>query len=272
MASGIVRGAFSSVIEKSPAQSSRSCKLRQWAKQILDKAVQGEKEMEEFDRFSSEILQHLRSMIPSIASKYKLQSSKREYLWREFQISRVRGKLPALWKQMIMKLGVNIDDPLLEQSLYQELFEMCLKEYFATANPTGGAESVSDVTFSSDELNVLRYVGGYVARQLLKRYEKKPGEIYSQYVACLGEMAVEGEGDDILSYTRRWMELVNRGGLFPLNDEIERCVRRFLPKHFLSPQNSFQESVLSKIIENDDVQFYWTLLSQDIKDASNSHY
>jgi hypothetical protein len=46
----------------------------------------------------------------------------------------------------------------------------------------------------------MRYVGGYVARQLLRRYEHKSGEVYDQYVCGLGEMVVAGEGDDILSY------------------------------------------------------------------------
>ena len=47
-------------------------------------------------------------------------------------------------------------------------------------------------------------------------------------------MAVEGERGDVLEYTRKWFQQVNRGGLFPLNDgthlfiEIERCVHVYL--------------------------------------------
>ena len=74
---------------------------------------------------------------------------------------------------------------------------------------------------SSDELNVLRYACGYVAHNLLKRYEKKTGDIAQQYVTCLGEMAVEGEGDDLLAYKRQWMEQVNVRR-YPLNDETYR--------------------------------------------------
>ena len=35
------------------------------------------------------------------------------------------------------------------------------------------------VRMSSDELNVLRYAGGYVVHNLLKRYEKITGDIRS---------------------------------------------------------------------------------------------
>ena len=48
-------------------------------------------------------------------------------------------------------------------------------------------------------------------------------------------MAVEGEGDDILTYTKKWFNQVNRGGLFPINDntfsffvEVEKCVHAVL--------------------------------------------
>lgn len=103
-------------------------------------------------------------------------------------------------------------------------------------------------------------------------------EVYSQYVTCLSEMSVAGEGDDILSYTREWMEKVNRGGLFPVNDntvhlfiQIEKCVRIHLPKYLRSkPKVSFQQRVYDKIIDNEDVQFYWVLLSQDIDNSDDS--
>ena len=70
------------------------------------------------------------------------------------------------------------------------------------------------------------------------------------------------------------VELVNRGGLFPLNDdafrlfiEIELCVRIFLPEHMLrtqSDKDTFLQNVHDKISLEEDVQFYWTLLSQEL--------
>ena len=50
-----------------------------------------------------------------------------------------------------------------------------------------------------------------------------------------GNMAVEDKGDDILAYTGRWFTQINRGGLFPLNNnsfsvfvELEKCVHHLL--------------------------------------------
>lgn len=49
---------------------------------------------------------------------------------------------------------------------------------------------------------------------ILRKHETRQGNVSSQYVQCLGDMAVEGEGSDVLLYTCKWLE-VNRGGLFP---------------------------------------------------------
>ena len=123
----------------------------------------------------------------------------------------------------------------------------------------------------------MRYACGYVPHKLLKRYEARSGAVYSQYVQCLGDMAVEGEGDEFATYSRRWFDQVNRGGLFPLNDtlfvEIEKCVRVVLPKHIIqgdSDKATFKKSVLDVIVNNEDVQFYWVLLSQDIDDVEHA--
>ena len=108
----------------------------------------------------------------------------------------------------------------------------------------------------------------------------KPGLTNSEYVQCLGDMAVEGNGDKVLAYTRKWLDLVNRGGLFPLNDnsfsffvEIERIVRTLLARHAVHndcEKQTFWRSAVDKIASNDDVQFYWTLLSHDIQEQKDS--
>ena len=114
------------------------------------------------------------------------------------------------------------------------------------------------VTLTPDELNVVRYIGGYVACSLLRKYEKLNIPVALQFVCCLGEIAVEGEGSDALDYTRIWMDKVNRGCLYPLNNEafslfanIEKSVRELLPKHLSqigSSQAAFTEVVHNQVL------------------------
>ena len=68
---------------------------------------------------------------------------------------------------MLKKLNVNVDDSLLEQSVYQEVFEMCMQEYYVSKS-SNVTECNLEVSISADELNTMRYVCGYVARSLLK--------------------------------------------------------------------------------------------------------
>jgi len=91
MACGIVRAAIITVVEKTPAKSPRSSTLRAWAQEILDNC-QGDSQMEAFDKFSADIVSHLKEMILSVLGKYKLYSSKIEYLWKEFHLARMEVK------------------------------------------------------------------------------------------------------------------------------------------------------------------------------------
>ena len=99
------------------------------------------------------------------------------------------------------------------------------------------------------------------------------------YVQCLRNMAVEGEGSDVLSYTRKWLDQVNRGGLFPLNDStftffvaIEKQVRNLLPSHVIRPSDkeAFQRTVIDKVVQDEDVQFHWALINQDIDNPEDA--
>ena len=77
-----------------------------------------------------------------------------------------------------------------------------MKEYFACDARREGSVVEVDVILSANELKAIRYIGGYVARQLLCGYEKKK-EVIQQYCDCLGEMAVEVEWDELQTYIRK---------------------------------------------------------------------
>ncbi len=86
-------------------------------------------------------------------------------------------------------------------------------------------------------------------------------------------MAVAGEGETVLDYTKKWFDMVNRGGLYPLNEnafsmfvEIEKIVRHTLLKHVLCGDNDKQLFRTNVHEESEDVLFYWCLLSPDIDD------
>ena len=82
------------------------------------------------------------------------------------------------------------------------------------------------------ESNAVRYMSGYVAVSLLKKYRKptKQPQVKVKralFVRVLSRMkAVDqpGEPDSVLDYTRLWSDLIDQGGLYHINDEVCTCL------------------------------------------------
>ena len=119
---------------------------------------------------------------------------------------------------------MNKKDPLLMQSTIKTVFEDLLSKYFSQVGASCSTECERELEeepqFTQEELNALRYACGYVPHKLLKKYEKRTGKKADQFEMCLGEMSVAGGWTDLRTYTTKWLDLVNRGGLFPLNDRF----------------------------------------------------
>ena len=281
MASGIIRTAVSNALDRTPARSTRSSQLHQWRSDLLEKSTAGEHEQTAFDQFSEQLVQFVRDRICSVSEGLTLNHAKRYKIWSDFHQLRQdnSGPLHSAWISFLQNINVEEpEDPLLEQSVYSELYSMLITEYFTSQASHQTGTSVGQIQITTHELNAMCYACGYVPRTLLKRYENKTGPVFSQYVQCLSDMAVEGE-DDFDLYTKKWFDLVNRGGLFPLNEKtlmffaaVEKCVRALLPKHVIheeSDKATFKDVLLKNIVQNEDVQFHWVLLSQDIDDPQN---
>ena len=78
------------------------------------------------------------------------------------------------------------------------------------------------------EKSAIRYMTGYVAIKLLKRYRKLSKHEQVQFkcqlfVCVLQGMSAADQPDSVQcleDYTRLWSELIDRGGLYRINDEV----------------------------------------------------
>ena len=159
------------------------------------------------------------------------------------------------------------------------VYEQLLKEH--GSRPLRSSESVvQELQLTKDELNALRYTSGYVAVKLLKKYEKEHsrrtfGAKAEQFEMCLGNMSIADEETDFTKCTSEWIQRIDRGGLFLVNDisliifvAVEKVTRQNLPCQYGATKDGcacIKQSVIKLITEDDDVQFYWTLISQDIE-------
>ncbi len=275
-----VRGVLREILQEKCTgilESSRRTELKKRTEEILDKSCGCETLL---DTFSVTITAFLQVQIKQTCDRVQAVRTKRTKLWGLFHLLRTdkKGVLVTKWNQLLCNLKIEVFNPICMQLVYEKLFENLMKEEL-DKGCTSRATATELVVPSVDELNALRYAALFVPHSLLKRFEKRRGEKFSKFITCLGEMAVVGEGGDILLYTSKWLDQVNRGGLFPLNDNsfslfvaIEKVVKTVLHKHILSgnpDKESFKHNVHDVIIASDETQFYWCVLSQDIDDEQS---
>ena len=92
--------------------------------------------------------------------------------------------------------------------------------------------------------------------------------------------AVNGEESDVMSYTSKWISLVNRGGLFEISDstyiffkEVELRVQKELFLAFERNQAmgpAQRDFIITAVAIDDTIQFHWTILSVDITDEDQA--
>ena len=190
------------------------------------------------------------------------------------------SQLPGLWKALLTNLSLNGISPLFLQSINRRVFEDLMVEHFTDALKV--ATSCSPLApvapcLNAEEENALRYVGGYVALRLMRKYQKEDSEKAIQFVECLSHMAVIGDESSFYNYTKERIGLVDRGGLFHINDcaytffkSLEIETRHVLPHH-LADTTTSRDAVFEALSNSEDIQFYWALVSADIH-ASDDAY
>ena len=237
----------------------RNTITRRAATELLDAATENE---EIFCKFASALINRIEKIFP--VKKYKRRPKER-VLSRFHSI--VFSDLEKVWDNLYRSLGKQLTvDRMLKQFTNQKLFDDIYISYF-TSNDESEMCTSPALSLSTDEDNIIRYIAGYVPFKLFKKYEKKSSEKASSYIECLSHMKVNGNEGSFATYATAWIEEMNRGGLFEINDvtySLFRMLEMLLREG--EPLVLSKEELLKKIEESTDIQFQWSLLSVDIDD------
>lgn len=227
------------------------------------------------DDLFAELVKTIKTCTDGI-KKVRIQLARERALKRFHQL-RI-NTLPSLWSKVFADLGIEEEKVVILQSINRLLFNSVVLEGFANRYPTP-PEEVLSVSMLSDEQNAVRYASGYVVKALKKQYEKKKGVKARQFMECLTNMSAHQEGKDCSTYydyTKAWIKLVNRGGLFEINNDcflffkaIELHVQETLRGHLLSGNIEKQE-YLSQLVKEEDIHLLWSKLCADIEDSDSS--
>ena len=157
----------------------------------------------------------------------------------------------------------------IRESTSIQYYEDRFSKDLCTPDVSRKGEEPGDTVMAADEENALRYASGFVAFKLLRKYAQQTGpDPEAEAVAeCLPQMAVPGKLSSYYDYTTEWLEKVDRGELFCINNKTYwffkqlEVLTRF---HLLNP--SAQEprrsiDGLSDIKTDEDLLFCWYMLA-----------
>ena len=148
--------------------------------------------------------------------------------------------------------------------LYQYVTDVVFKEMIKQQYPIERTHSTASEAFlTGDEVNALRYAAGYVPMALGRKLRKSAHPLKDKLMLCLLDLLDDGEEEHDTSCN--WIDMIDRGGLTHVNNvtynaflSMELALRRHLTEQ---PPN-FRE--VAEIIKNDDdVQFFWSLVAAD---------
>ena len=190
-------------------------------------------------------------------------SKRRERMWTMYYEFR-SSKLKRLWTTVDthLQLPLKYNDPWLVQVLSRHFLEKLI----LVKNPVSHPSSVVK-PLTADEHQVLRYVAGYVLVSIRKEYSKNSALV--EWINQQTDVDDSPRGS-FIEFTKIWIEKVNRGGLFLVSDcvyelfhAMEQVLRQFLSR---IPEKSHldKEKAISAMIEDNEIQFYFSVLSCDI--------
>lgn len=221
--------------------------------------------------------------------RHKLPSMAQGAVWSAFHQLRGKQALLQAWTGFVEPIAPRTCSEVSSTTLaLQVILNRIVKKMIsnqAASMLTSGAskeQAIKPLTFS--EVNTVRYMAGYVVIKLLKRYRKgskiqNVAKKHKLFVRVLERMkAVEqpGEPDSISEYSTLWQELIDRGGLYHINDDvfnlmqaIEVVVRGDFNKESIAshePGTNVGKIIRQKIMNAPQIMTLWEKIACDIPD------
>lgn len=153
----------------------------------------------------------------------------------------------------------------------ERLFVLNLEAY---ENENSAEIRLASSKLDDRESNILKYVAGFVAFSLKKRFNRHPNELNQNLLKSLESWTVKEYEKSCFEFKNKWVSLVNRGGLVDVNDKcflffrsIEYAVRRVFNVELLQKYagENLKELLIKQIFNNKHVIYCWDRLTESTK-------
>lgn len=215
--------------------------------------------------------------------RHNLPSVAQAAVWSAFYRLRERKDILQAWTKFI-EANIPVAHRIEHQLALQVILDRVLKKLIANKSvavaPATEQHTVQSLTYC--ESNAVRYMAGYVAVKLLKRYRKgsrnpavcKKRKLFVRILQQMKATGQPGEPDTVLEYSTLWLELIDRGGLYHINDDvflmieaIEMVCKDHLSKGGIAtytPGTNISQIVHQKVLNTPKVLTYWDKITADI--------
>jgi len=217
------------------------------------------KETEVFVNFCDNLVTKLKQCLPSIT--VKLTKQHRAKMWRELFQLQTSSNFNEAWAEFLKLIHAEVNT-LFYEHVTDEAVKILIREQFRSPVSSKEVEySVEKLTY--EENNALRYAAGVIPRKLMTKIKNSTRSNKNYLLMYLEELLVEDPDEDISADgSTDWINLVDRGGLLHVNELMFKMMQHMEVefRHHLDSEN-IKASAISGICNNDEVLFYWELLS-----------
>ena len=260
---GMLRRAVSSVVEDQSfhiAVEPAATALRT-AKNVLEWADTNKEDFLSFEEL-------LCSTIRPCLRDQRVSKASKECMWRNFHQIRTLESFRLSWCKFLTSQVKVASLPAFYQAVTDNFFkEMILIQ--AAEEPD--LQPVQPITY--EDANVIRYAAGYVCRNVHEKVKKSRQPNKNELLQSVTDLVDANRGKEPSSTpTTAWINEVDRGGLwhvkegtFMLFQAMEEKVREhFRIGKVSTTGEGYRATVVKKIINNEDVAFYWCMLTTDL--------
>ncbi len=199
---------------------------------------------------------------------HKTNILKKAKMWGMYHQLRTSDSFKKEWRLFVEK-SVQLD---MSAAFYQYVTHEVFKELIKSEYPVFSANAASLPPLTNIEENALRYVAGYVCRKIHDRLQSSTCKDKAVMILCLTDM--NGGEEDSIKQTDAWLNMINRGGLWRVTDEVyqlfvimEEQLRQQLTSHEDNLSTEKKTELVEALLKNEDLLFQWcfcaTFLAQD---------
>ena len=143
----------------------------------------------------------------------------------------------------------------IEPTLYQHLTDIIFKRQLHNYLKVLHVEQTDETHITETEGNILRYIAGYICRQLRIKLERNSHKLKEELILCCMDMTKDRDEKES-GNNEEWTDLMDRGGIVHVKDTVYQFICAIKtnaePINALTSYHAKDTTSILKQVENDE--------------------